>query len=335
MADQEREEYNLHRDQIDDYYHQTPVAYRYNSYGYRTKEFEDINSNFMLAMGCSHTEGVALPEKDIWCTRLAEHLDLDLINMGASGQGLEFICYNSERYISCGFPLPCVVVIQHPERARRIKSECVFDDTHGETVADIFISVDDTMNRHNETNHIVKNDFTTIVRSAMWCNLITYIWNSVGVPVYHWTFNTDGENWLSDYFVFEVPADMNLEKYHYELDHARDLSHHGRINHQCVADVLYDQVKQLLKSGNMNVPASARPERNYPEDSVAGIVQQTVDIFNTEETDMSDYENNDETHEGSMGTDRHPPSGTEQDEREAELKRRIEELRKRDPFIYR
>lgn len=74
-----------------------------------------------------------------------------------------------------------------------------------------------------------------------------------------------------------------------------------------------------------------------------------------------------ETHEGSMGTDRIPPSGTgternqkhkqqdltelnsdgnrdrgrygedESDEakaREAELKKRIEELRKRDPFIY-
>lgn len=49
-------------------------------------------------------------------------------------------------------------------------------------------------------------------------------------------------------------------------------------------------------------------------------------------------------HEGSMGTDRVPPSGTdnvvpdenmtEQERREAELKKRIEELRKRDPFIY-
>lgn len=52
----------------------------------------------------------------------------------------------------------------------------------------------------------------------------------------------------------------------------------------------------------------------------------------------------DKTHEGSMGTDRNPPSGTAQSpqpddaknlEREEILKRRIEELRKRDPFIYR
>lgn len=72
-----------------------------------------------------------------------------------------------------------------------------------------------------------------------------------------------------------------------------------------------------------------------------------------------------ETHEGSMGTDRQPPNGTERNykekqqdltelnsdgnrergrygedesaeakQREAELKKRIEELRKRDPFIY-
>lgn len=50
-----------------------------------------------------------------------------------------------------------------------------------------------------------------------------------------------------------------------------------------------------------------------------------------------------ETHEGSLGTDRHPPSGTESNDKdksdeakrkEEELKKRIEELRKRDPFIY-
>ena len=70
-----------------------------------------------------------------------------------------------------------------------------------------------------------------------------------------------------------------------------------------------------------------------------------------------------ESHEGSMGTDRNPPRGTnyknkqqdmtelngdgnrdrgrygedysdEAKQKEAELKKRIEELRKRDPFIY-
>ncbi len=51
-------------------------------------------------------------------------------------------------------------------------------------------------------------------------------------------------------------------------------------------------------------------------------------------------ENND--HEGSLGTDRNPPAGTEETkpakeetDQEEQLKKRIEELRKRDPFIYR
>jgi len=42
-----------------------------------------------------------------------------------------------------------------------------------------------------------------------------------------------------------------------------------------------------------------------------------------------------QTHEGSLGTDRKPPSGTEELSREELMKKRIEELRKRDPFIYR
>lgn len=40
-------------------------------------------------------------------------------------------------------------------------------------------------------------------------------------------------------------------------------------------------------------------------------------------------------HEGSLGTDRNPPSGTGDLSEEEIIKRRIEELRKRDPFIYR
>ena len=50
-------------------------------------------------------------------------------------------------------------------------------------------------------------------------------------------------------------------------------------------------------------------------------------------------EENKKTHEGSLGTDRNPPSGTEHVDRpltdEEKMKKRIEELRKRDPFIYR
>jgi len=54
---------------------------------------------------------------------------------------------------------------------------------------------------------------------------------------------------------------------------------------------------------------------------------------------MSENDNKD-THEGSLGTDRNPPNGTDQQPEEQLtdeelLKKRIEELRKRDPFIYR
>jgi hypothetical protein len=56
---------------------------------------------------------------------------------------------------------------------------------------------------------------------------------------------------------------------------------------------------------------------------------------------MADVHDNDKhrvtSHPGSMGTDRNPPSGTESEQLSEEelIKKRIEELRKRDPFIYR
>ena len=53
----------------------------------------------------------------------------------------------------------------------------------------------------------------------------------------------------------------------------------------------------------------------------------------------NDNNNQEQPHEGSLGTDRNPPSGTENATKpsteEERMKKRIEELRKRDPFIYR
>ena len=39
------------------------VEEKYNSYGYRTHEFDTIKSDYGIVVGCSHTEGTATPEE--------------------------------------------------------------------------------------------------------------------------------------------------------------------------------------------------------------------------------------------------------------------------------
>lgn len=334
LSDYEHDQYLKNQASIDEYYHATSVNYCYNSLGYRSKEFDQLDGDFLLAMGCSHTEGIALPEKDIWCSVLADMMDLDLINLGAGGQGLEFICYNTDLYLRNNLPLPKLVVIQHPERARIIYAEKHTHNINESDIVELTVRVDDRSTRDTEAQDIHNNVYTTVIRSAIYTNMITRMWNSVGVPVYHWTFNTDGEDWLSDYQVLEIPHDIDRVEYNYELDHARDLTHHGYRNHSCVAAILKDKIAHMLDHSKLNTPVDHGKPILYADQSLEHNIEQATGKLLSQERIMSDQDQ-EHTHEGSLGTDRDPPSGTEEQEREAELKRRIEELRKRDPFIYR
>jgi hypothetical protein len=68
-------------------YNETSITYVYNTYGYRTKEFEltTPNSN-ILCLGCSHTEGVGLRYEDVWVSQiLNQFLDYNVYNLGFGG----------------------------------------------------------------------------------------------------------------------------------------------------------------------------------------------------------------------------------------------------------
>lgn len=107
---------------------------------------------------------------------------------------------------------------------------------------------------------------------------------------------------------------------------------------------LYDQLKpklihnvevlcDLMKTGGSPIGDLFEKYEHYQQQN-----QIWINKFNRyKENNMENkpQKDQDNTHEGSMGTDRNPPSGTAELSEEEIMKRRIEELRKRDPFIYR
>ena len=63
------------------------IIYRFNSYGYRTAEF-DFASTLpnILCLGCSNTEGTGNKEEDIWPTKLKDFLpQYNVYNLGVGG----------------------------------------------------------------------------------------------------------------------------------------------------------------------------------------------------------------------------------------------------------
>ena len=66
---------------VDWYYYDKQIDYKYNSWGYRTKEFSELNDDYILVFGCSFTEGIGLNYDDTWASKLGKKLNLDVFNL--------------------------------------------------------------------------------------------------------------------------------------------------------------------------------------------------------------------------------------------------------------
>ena len=61
------------------------VVYKYNSYGYRTNEF-NFTDPAILCLGCSFTEGIGVNSEQAWPGILAKHfLNYNVYNLGVEG----------------------------------------------------------------------------------------------------------------------------------------------------------------------------------------------------------------------------------------------------------
>jgi len=64
------------------YYYDSKIEYKFNSWGYRTKEFDELDEDYLLTFGCSYTEGIGLHYDDTWPIKLSKALKLDIFNLG-------------------------------------------------------------------------------------------------------------------------------------------------------------------------------------------------------------------------------------------------------------
>ena len=70
------------------------VTYAYNSHGYRCAEFSQIQGPHILALGCSHTEGMSLDRP--WPCVLSEILDMPVVNIGINGADAALVRFNAD-----------------------------------------------------------------------------------------------------------------------------------------------------------------------------------------------------------------------------------------------
>jgi hypothetical protein len=73
------------------------ITYSYNSHGFRTSNFTDEESG--IALGCSFTEGVGIPNHQSWPSVLSQLLNINIYNLGIGGASIDTAFRLLDHYI--------------------------------------------------------------------------------------------------------------------------------------------------------------------------------------------------------------------------------------------
>jgi hypothetical protein len=212
------------------------IEYKFNKYGHRTKDIEDLEEDFLLTFGCSYTEGIGLRTDQIWTHALKNHLNLDLYNCSKGATGMDIQYYNTTLWKTNKLPLPKLVIAQWPQKTRKMFAS---NDDDG------YVGLRDMSETptHDGTwwgrRYIIDTGELSL-NSFMWYENFNNIWESLGVPVFNWTWDADIEQevLISPYKLSLITPDI--------YDRARDYDHDGPGFHASTAEKLI----AILDSGN-------------------------------------------------------------------------------------
>jgi hypothetical protein len=234
------------------YYYDNEIEYKFNSWGYRSKEFDDLDKDYLLTFGCSYTEGIGLHYEDMWSTKLSKVLNLDIFNLGSGGNGADFQMYNTIlffNYVLKLNKLPKLVVYQWPEKHRstfafksKEYSEIELQQFSG--------AIPEEWYPQNSLEYgswyfysYLENRGELIKNTNFSPMTVDALWKSAGVKVLHWTYSSDFKMIHKEFFIsnnvdlINVIDDSNTK--------ARDCAHNGKEAQDIV-------IKYLLKKLNFN-----------------------------------------------------------------------------------
>lgn len=166
------------------------IEYKFNSLGYRSKEIDEVDDNFILGFGCSYTEGVGIHEKDIWLTKISKKLNMDYINLAKQGTGCDVQAYNAMLWKNSNLRKPKMVICQWPQEYRlQFPQEMTTDETGD------WINLKDESHQKTDNGKwwersYIQNPGFMRINMMHWFNSFNTVWESLGVPVVNFTWET-------------------------------------------------------------------------------------------------------------------------------------------------
>lgn len=162
------------------------IDYSFNEYGYRTKEFNDVDNEFVLGLGCSYTEGVGIHNNDIWLNQYCDKLGIDRINLAKASAGMDIQYYNTLLWKNSKLPLPKLVICQWPQKFRKSFG---FQEDDSVRLADM----SETPTRDGQWwgKRYIIDEGEMSINSIAWYLGMNNTWKSLGVPVLNFSWEHD------------------------------------------------------------------------------------------------------------------------------------------------
>lgn len=142
----------------DDWYYRTKtINYFHNKLGHRCKNLSEVDlNNYILFLGCSHTEGVGNALEDTYPYIVSNQLNCDYYNLSIGGTGLDTMMHNLNVWMNKIKQKPKYIIWQWPEETRFLSFNESKIQLHGSWEADV-----------NVKNFILAGDMINYFRARM------------------------------------------------------------------------------------------------------------------------------------------------------------------------
>jgi hypothetical protein len=211
---------NLKSQPTDWYYRTNPITYKFNSFGHRCNDIQDIDlDNYILFAGCSHVEGIGLELEKTYPYLVAKQLGCDYYNLSSAGTGIDVMTHNLALWRAKVKQDPKFLIIHQPEITRFITLE---------------------------------NSESVIVRNTVWnseSKVLKFIDQGNKINFFSSRFNINAaliENLYSNSKIIRVdwaeprhPESIQFSQF----DKARDLSHAGIESNKKLADDIVAHIR--------------------------------------------------------------------------------------------
>mgnify|MGYP003655831396 CR=1 FL=1 len=230
------------------YYYNKDIEYKYNSWGYRTKEFCELNDDYILVFGCSFTEGIGLNYDDLWSSKLGKKLNMDVFNLGIGGSGPDISSYNTilfQNFVLENKKFPKYVVYQWTfENRTSFMIHNEYDVINIETFS-VSYPKDSYPKNHKKyydwyIHGFIENGGELIKQNNLASMLCNNIWKSMNIPVYHWTWEDDFILRNPELFNNSLIIEQINDKFEFK---GRDMTHNGHLSQDIVVDKILEKIK--------------------------------------------------------------------------------------------